>query len=104
MFKDESERALMAANLLISTLLSIVLYIAYSYVDHLGIVLVLSVSIIIHYAFYLYSKIEFENVLFKNLLDATEDLIKYGDLKDKSDHLLLNLKGIIPYTVAALYF
>lgn len=95
---------ILGVNLIISTMLSVVLYIIYGAVGLFGVLLVFGVLIIVHYAFYLYNKIEFKNDLVKKLLDTTEDLIKYGDLKEKSDHLLLNLKSIIPYEVASLYF
>ncbi|CDF59062.1 sensor domain-containing diguanylate cyclase [Thermobrachium celere] len=91
-------------NLIVSTVLSVILYVIYGAIGLSGLILVFGVLIITHYVFYLYNKLNFKAVLIKKLLNATEDIIKYGDLKEKSDHLLLNLKEIIPYEIASLYF
>ncbi|WP_156897901.1 sensor domain-containing diguanylate cyclase [Caloramator sp. ALD01] len=95
---------ILSLNLIISTTLSVVLYVIHGAIGLVGLILVFGVLIIIHYALYLYNKINFKTSLIKRLLITTEDLIRHGDLKEKCDYLLLHLKEIIPYEIASLYF
>ncbi|WDC85444.1 hypothetical protein PL321_09010 [Caloramator sp. mosi_1] len=94
----------MALNLIISTTLSVVLYVIHGAIGLTGLILVFGVLIIIHYALHLYNKINFKTSLIKRLLITTDDLIRHGDLKEKCDYLLLHLKDLIPYEIASLYF
>ncbi|CCJ34389.1 Sensory box protein [Caloramator australicus RC3] len=70
----------------------------------LGTVLIFVILVILSYTFYLFKRLEFKNAIIKKLLIISEDLIKYGDLKTKCDYFLINLKEIIPYDIAAIYF
>jgi len=70
----------------------------------LGTVLIFVILVILSYTFYLFKRLEFKNAIIKKLLIISEDLIKYGDLKTKCDYFLLNLREIIPYDIAAIYF
>ncbi|MCX7903772.1 MAG: sensor domain-containing diguanylate cyclase [Caloramator sp.] len=70
----------------------------------LGTVLIFIILVVLSYTFYLFKRLEFKDAIIKKLLIISEDLIKYGDIKEKCDHFLLNLKEIIPYDIAAVYF
>lgn len=70
----------------------------------LGTVLIFIILVVLSYTYYLFKRLEFKDAIIRKLLIISEDLIKYGDIKTKCDHFLLNLKEIIPYDIAAVYF
>lgn len=95
-------RGMIITNFIVSTMVSITLYIAYQYSEY-ACVLVIGNLIIIQYSIYLFKKLQAKNEAIKTLLKITEDIVKYGDFRDKCKHLIISLKELIPYTVCAVY-
>ncbi|EYE88507.1 hypothetical protein Q428_07465 [Fervidicella metallireducens AeB] len=95
-------RGMIITNYIVSTMVSITLYIAYQYSEY-ACVLVIGNLIIIQYSIYLFKKLQAKNEAIKTLLKITEDIVKYGDFRDKCKHLIISLKELIPYTVCAVY-
>lgn len=94
---------LLGLNFFISSLLSIIQCIVYESSGALGLVLVFVNLVAIQLCFGIYKKLKDRNFSINALLNITRELVKYGDFVDKSQHFVINLKEIVPYTVCAIY-
>jgi len=91
-------------NFIVAVILGVLLYFIDLKIGKYGTFLMFIILITLSYCFYLLKRLEFKNIIIKNILSVSEGLIKHGDLKIKCDNFLLNLKRILPYDVAAIYF
>lgn len=94
---------LLGLDFFLSSLLSIVQCLAYESSGTLGLVLVFVNLVVIQLCFGIYKKLKDRNFSINGLLNITCELVKYGDFVDKSQHFIINLKKIVPYTICAIY-
>lgn len=71
--------------------------------NYSGMVITLIVLVFAYYFFFLYRKLQFRGSSIKKLIKITCEIVKYGDFNEKCNHLLKNLKELIPYEVCAIY-
>lgn len=96
-------RNLLLLNFIISTLIAITFGMLWQNKQYITISFVLLNLLILQYCFYIYKKLQFRSEGIKKLLKITEDMVKHGEFSDKCNHLLENLKELIPFNVCALY-
>jgi diguanylate cyclase (GGDEF)-like protein len=94
---------LLGLNFFLSSILSIIQCMAYKSSGILGLVLVFVSLIVIQLCLALYKKLKDRNSSINGLLNITRELVRYGDFVDKSQHFVINLKEIVPYTICAIY-
>lgn len=100
---DKESVQLLLSNFVISTFVAGTLYQIESTSGMLGTLLVLGNLIMFHYCFHLLRKLTIRNDAVQGLLKITEDVVKYGEFREKCKHLITNMKELIPYTVCAIY-
>ncbi len=94
---------LLMVNLIISSFVAVTLIEINSTSGMLGSLLVLGNLLMFHYCFYVYRALKIRNEAIKGLLKITQDIVKYGDFREKCKHLITNMKELIPYTMCAIY-
>lgn len=94
---------LIFANIFISSFVAVTLCEIDKTSGLLGIFLVLGNILLLHYCFHIFRKFQVRNNAIKSLLKITEDVVKYGEFREKCNHLINNMKKLIPYTVCAIY-
>jgi len=94
---------LLGLDFFLSSLLSVLQCMAYESSGILGLVLVFVSLTVIQLCFGFYKKLKDRNSSINGLLNITRELVKYGDFVDKSQHFVINLKEIVPYTICAIY-
>lgn len=94
---------LLIINFIISSFVAITLCQINSTSGMTGTLLVLGNLIILHYCFHILRKMKIRNEAIKGLLKITEDIVKYGEFREKCTHLITNMKNLIPYTICAIY-
>lgn len=100
---DREGTQLLVINFIISSFVAVTLFEIESTSGMLGTILVLGNLIMFHYCFHLFRKLKIRNESIQGLLKITEDVVKYGEFREKCKHLITNMKGLIPYTVCAIY-
>lgn len=100
---DREGTQLLVINFIISSFVAVTLFEIESTSGMLGTILVLGNLIMFHYCFHLFRKLKIRNEAIQGLLKITEDVVKYGEFREKCKHLITNMKGLIPYTVCAIY-
>lgn len=96
-------RELILTNFIVSSMLTTTLCLIYKESGVIGAILVIGNLIILHYCFYIYRKLQIRNEAVNGLLRITNDIVKYGDFRDKCKHLIISLKELIPYDICAVY-
>lgn len=94
---------LLLVNFLISSFVAITLCEINSTSGTIGTLLVLGNLIMFHYCFHVYRKLKTRNEAIQGLLRITEDIVKYGEFREKCKHLITNMKELIPYIVCSIY-
>lgn len=90
-------------NFMASSISASTLYITYKYTGVMGGLLVILSLLMIHYCLFIYRKLIVKNESIKKLLAITENIMRYGELKDKCKNLIDSLNQLIPYNVCAIY-
>lgn len=94
---------LLFVNFVISSFVAVTLSEINSTSGIIGTLLVLGNLIMFHYCFHIYRKLRIRNEAIQGLLKMTQDIVKYGEFREKCKHLITNMKELIPYTVCAIY-
>lgn len=94
---------LLMVNFIISSFVAVTLNEINSTSGMLGTLLVLGNLLMLHYCFHVYRKLKIRNEAIKGLLKITQDIVKYGEFREKCKHLITNMKELIPYTICAIY-
>lgn len=100
---DRETTQLLLVNFTISSFVAVTLCEIYSTSGIVGSLLVLGNLIMLHYCFHVYSALKIRNEAIKGLLKITQDIVKYGEFREKCKHLITNMKELIPYTMCAIY-
>lgn len=100
---DGESIQLLGINFIISSFVAITLCEIKSTSGMLGTLLVLANLIMFHYCFHVFRKLKLRNDAIKRLIKITEDIVKYGEFREKCKHLINNMKDLIPYKVCAIY-
>lgn len=103
MLLDRETTQLLIVNFIISSFVAVSLCEIYSTSGMLGSLLVLGNLIMLHYCFHVYRALKIRNEAIKGLLKITQDIVKYGEFREKCKHLITNMKELIPYTMCAIY-
>lgn len=100
---DNESIQLLIVNFLISSFVAVTLCEINSTSGVTGTLLVLGNLIMFHYCFHVYRKLAIRNEAIQGLLKITQDIVKYGEFREKCKHLIRNMKDLIPYTICAIY-
>lgn len=100
---DKESILLLGINFIISSFVAITLCQINSTSRMIGTLLVLGILLMLHYCFHIFRKIKIRNESIKGLLKITEDIVKYGEFREKCKHLITNMKDLIPYTICSIY-
>lgn len=103
-FRFEGEALiLIGVNFLLSSFVTFTLLNVYKASGLIGAVLITCNLLVLHYCFHIYRRLKIRNDSIKGLLKVTQDIVKYGDFRDKCKCLIQNLKNLIPYLVCSIY-
>ena len=100
---DRESTLLLGVNFVISSFVAVTLCQINSTSKMIGTLLVLGILLMLHYCFHILRKINIRNESIKGLLKITEDIVKYGEFREKCKHLITNMKDLIPYTICSIY-